>query len=143
MNSNDFLEVHNKPFLDTLPAIVITMDIDTSRFTEYVWAYRATRGLNTKLFQHEIDLSNNVTIKSIIELFKEYNFKTQFLSNKVWRGYIVDETDPDDVPHLIIHLTHYNPTEPYTIVIFGDPTCVSYWEKHFLKETKISTTKKK
>lgn len=135
------LELYQKPFVEYLPNLVTSMDVDTTRFMEYIWAYRAAHGFNTGAFVYNIAGSHQMKIDSISKLFTEEGLTCQFQSNIVWRSLIPEPSDPR-VPRLFISLTQYNSSEPYSVVITGNPEMVKHWENFFLDKFQAPTIKK-
>lgn len=120
-------------FVKNLPGLMRKIDIDTSRFVEYVWAYRASRGLETHAFIDTILESEELKIDVLTEVFNKHKLECVFSSEAVWRAIVPEESDPT-VPKLVIGITHYTGSRPYAIVLLGDSTEVREYERYF-KET--------
>lgn len=136
---NDILA---KPFLEALPDIIVSMDIDTTRFPELVWAHRAAHGeVNTGAFLYQIIGSEKVPIQHFIKLFDKYNLQGKFSSSVAWRGFLFNPGQ-SKTPALSISLTKYNPNEPYAIIIVGEKQLVDEWETYFLEKYQAPSIKK-
>lgn len=121
----------NRPFIELFPEIVLALDIDTTRFMEFVYAFRAKFGLDTGFYVANIPGSEHTKITWFEELFKELGMVCQCKSSIVYRGFVMDETN-SDIPKLVVSVTRYNPSEPYSIVLVGDDDLRMKYEQYFI-----------
>lgn len=121
-----------KSFLEEFSEIILSVDIDTSRFIEYIWGRRVKHGLDTGNYVANLVGTENLKMEAFSGLFQhKYNMVCQFDSIQCWRGILFEDNYPG-VPRLVVSVVHYNKSEPYSIVLIGDRDLVKEWETYFV-----------
>jgi len=111
-------------FFQVLQDIITNLDIDTIRFTELLWAIRGDENVPTAAFLEQVPDSEKFDFSDFQEFWDAMGLTMEFKSDLVWRG-IVPNEDKYRSPHLMVFLSHYGRSQPFTLSVVGDKELVN------------------